>query len=105
MCENSYTTNVGDYLVIWITGRTQLYIAEVTQSEPLCLKVEETGPFSNLKAGDFILRDEYSEQLQNDCRNDGKVFLESMKNKGIKPLSGLRSLGVTSGKLHEILPA
>jgi len=104
MCEKSFTTNVGDYLVIKITGGTELYIAEVIQSKPLQMKAEEIGAFSYLKAGEYIICEEHTVKLQEDRKNEGSVFLEEMKNKGIKPLSGLKSLNVVSGKLHEILP-
>ena len=52
-----YTTNIGDYLVIWITGMVGIcYIAEITESNPLKMKVEESGPFAHLKHGDFIIK-------------------------------------------------
>jgi len=56
--------------------------------------------FSNLKEGDFIIQERDSAQFQKDCHEDTNVFLES----GRRVISGLKSLGVTDGKLHEILP-
>ena len=99
-----YTTSVGDFLVIWITGMLGNYIAEVTQSDPLQMKVEEDGPFAHLKHGDFVILEKETEQFQKDCREDTNVFLESEYKAGRKIISGLKSLGVTDGKLHEILP-
>jgi len=49
MNKHQHTTKVGDFLVIWITGFTKTYIAEVTKEEPLQMKVEESGPLAHLK--------------------------------------------------------
>lgn len=99
----SYTTNVGDQLVIWISAETAKYIAEVTQEDPLRMKVEETGPFANLKDGDFIIKDRDTEVWQED--GEAKQWmLRTAKELGHPFLSGLHSLGVTDGKLHEIWP-
>ncbi len=105
-----YTTNVGDLLVIWITGMLPPYIAEVTQADPqnplypIEIKVEETGPFAHLRHDDFVILERETEQLQKDCREDTNVFLESERNAGRKVISGLKKMGVTDDQLHEILP-
>ena len=99
--EKKYSTKPGCYLVIMITGMVGSYIAEVTRSNPLRLKVQGGGPLANLKEGDFIIQEGDSARLQKDCREDTNVFLES----GRRVISGLKSLGVTDGKLHEILPS
>ena len=99
-----YTTNVGDLLVIWITGMLANYIAEVTQSDPLQMKVVEDGPFARLRHGDFVILERETEQFQKDCREDTNVFLESEYKAGRKVISGLKKLSVTDNRLHEILP-
>lgn len=99
-----YTTEVGDYVIIWITGDIHTYIAEVTQAEPLRLKVMEAGPFANLKDGDYIILEEETKQAQKDCRENTCDFLISMQKKGVKVVSGLKSLGITDGKLRYIYP-
>lgn len=104
MSAYQYTTNVGDYLVIWITAMTGTYIAEITQSEPLRMKVEETGPFARLRHGDFIIREADTEQFQKDCENNTNIFLQSEQNAGRKVFSGLKSIDVNDDTLHKILP-
>lgn len=99
-----YTINVGDFLVIWITGDLGTYIAEITQSDPLQMKVTESGPFAHLRHEDFVILKMETEQLQKDCRENTCVFLESELKSGRKVVSGLEKMGVTDGKLHEILP-
>ena len=98
------TTNVGDYLAVWITGYVRTYIAEVIQSEPLVAKVSEVGCFSGLQVGDFILLEQETEQLQEDCRNGTCIFLTQEFRSGRKTVSGLRSLGIKDDRLWEILP-
>lgn len=102
----TYTTNVGDHLVIFITGCTDVYIAEVTQSEPLRLKVMEHGPLNKLTIEDAIIHEAETQIAQQDDIDNTCVFLQQRKDKGLKPaVSGLISLGVTDGLLREILPA
>ena len=105
MSEHQFTTEAGDFLVVWITGHSGLYIVEVTQSDPLQLKVEETGPFAYLKNGDFIIRERESAQLQQDCRDNTETFLEEQLNAGRLVVSGLKKLGVEDNELHSILPS
>jgi len=105
MSQAQYTTNVGDYIVIWLTyyiGGT--YIAEVIQSNPLRLKLEETGIFSRLKEEEFTILESDTELFQTACREGTNGYLEAMQRTGEPPLSGLRSLGVTDNTLREILP-
>ncbi len=101
MKQVEYSTNIGDYLVIWITGCLDMYIAQVVQFEPLRLKVTEQGPYSTLKNGDFVIRDAETALLQLDDKNDTSVFLDQQRALGHKVLSGLRSLGVEDGELYE----
>lgn len=96
-----YSTRVGDFLIIWITGFVRLCIAEVTNENPLQMKVTESGPFSNLKDGDFIIKAEYTTQFQKD--ND--AFLKECKKKSWDVFSGLAKIpGVpeNSSKLFKI---
>lgn len=94
--------NVGDLLVIFITGSKHRYIAEVVDENPLKLKVTESGLFANLKHGDFIILEDESLQLQGDdtCQD----LLRESKEKGHPLISGLRSVRVEDDELHEILP-
>lgn len=87
-------------MIIQISGIEANYIAEVIQSIPLIVKVTESGPYAKLKSGswDFIVLREDSFQFQQDVRNDTNFYLENNT-----PLSGLKSLGVTDDKLHEML--
>ncbi|MFC1756906.1 hypothetical protein ACFLZC_02000 [Patescibacteria group bacterium] len=85
-----------------ITGVGGLYIAEVIQEEPLRLKVEETGPYASLRWDDFIISDFESEQIQDDEKST--ELLRKAQKSGHPFFSGLKSLGVDDGKLHEILP-
>jgi hypothetical protein len=101
-CVQKYTTEVGDYLVIWITGSVILYVAEVTQKDPLRMKVEESGPYAHLKEGDYIIREEDTIKIQQDNREDTCVFLSEKYENNVKVGSGLKSLGLD--KLRYILP-
>ena len=104
MDNSAFTTNVGDYLVIQITGDMGTYIAEVTQSKPLQMKVQETGPYAHLKDGDFIINDQDSAQIQKDRRESTSAFLASQQQAGHPAISGLKSLGINEDRLREILP-
>lgn len=100
---SKFTTKVGDRVIIMITGMTAKYIAEVIQAEPLRLKVEEKGPFAKLKDGsDFIIAGVLTEEFQDEGRRDALLARE--KERGYAFLSGLASLGVTDGRMHEIWP-
>ncbi|MDD5290147.1 MAG: hypothetical protein PHT40_03050 [Patescibacteria group bacterium] len=102
--DEKYTTNPGDYVVIQITGMIGTYIAEVIQTNPLRLKVEEEGPFARLKDGDFIISSRDTAKIQVDQKNNTNFFLKERHKQKIKIFSGLHSLSVKNGKLHEILP-
>src|SRR3989339_7257 len=105
MCKHEYSTDVGDYLVIMIVGRIGIYIAEITRSKPMEMKVLETGVFSCLKQGDFIILENYSELYQKDYRGNTNVFLKAETAVGRKFVSWLKSLGVTDDRFHYILPS
>ncbi len=87
--EKTYTTNVGDFVVCWLTCRTCAYVAEVTKSKPLRLKVEERGPYANLKDGDFGIFEEETALFQKDRREGTEVFLEREARAGRKVFTGL----------------
>ncbi len=99
-----YTTKVGNYLVIWITGAMNRYIAEVVEESPLVLKVKESGPYSRLKSGDFIIKESDCELIQKDIEEETCVFVEREIAAGRVVVSGLASLGVEDDQLHEITP-
>lgn len=103
MTNSGYTIKPGAYLIVWLTGQTRKYIAEVTQVEPIKVKVTETGPQANLKDGDFIIIDDLTAQVQGGHKRQQKLLLR-FKFFGHPLLSGLKSLGITDGKIHEILP-
>ena len=94
---------IGSFLAVMITGVVRIYIAEVVQENPLVLKVEESGPYSRLKSGDFVVFEEYSLRLQGNDLSARDVLLEAVQ-RGKPFCSGLKKLGVEDGVLHEILP-
>lgn len=99
---SSMNTSPGSYLAIQITGMLGCYIAEVIVQDPLVLKVEEEGPFSRLKSGDYIIMESETKRLQ-DPKQETAVLREAIGRANAYK-SGLRSLGVTDGQLHEIGP-
>lgn len=101
--KHQYSTEIGKLLIIEITGETNKYIAEVIKEEPLWLKVEEEGPYSKLKPGDYIIKEYYTSHLQSGQHYVGKLLTDA-KDRGKPFISGLKSLGVKDGKLHEIWP-
>ncbi len=102
-----YTTNVGDYIVMQVAGDIRDYIAEVVQSDPLTVKIEEHGPYEKIKGDDCIIDEIGTESVQKDDAVNTCMYLLWRDKNGWRPLiSGLKSLGVPNdGKLHEILPA
>lgn len=95
-------TSVGSYLAIQINSIPGCYIAEVIEESPLVLKVEEEGSFSRLESDDCVIMHSESERLQ-DPKQEALVLHEAIGRANAFQ-SGLRSLGVTDGKLHEIGP-
>ena len=104
MSETPIKMEVGQYLVIWITGVIGTFIAEITQEDPLEMKVEETGPYARLKQGDFIIQEADTRLFQKDAVEDTCVFLEQEQQADREVISGLKSLGVTDGRLLCLLP-
>lgn len=105
MSKTPISMDVGQYLVIWITGVIGNYIAQITNTDPLEMKVQESGPYAHLKEGDFIIQVEETRLLQQDNADDTCIFLEQEKQAGRQVISGLASLGVNDDKLHYIEPA
>jgi hypothetical protein len=103
MTERDFNTELGATVVLMVTGDTRKFIAEVTQEDPLRFKVEEEGPYSNLKAEDFIISRVDTIKWQSGQDSATKMLKEA-KERGFPYYSGLKSLGVETGKLHEILP-
>lgn len=101
---NNFSTEVGQYVVIWITGCVGEYIAEVIEEQPLTLKVMESGPYARLKSGDYIIQEYQSGILQRDEREGTNRYLESKKETKTTPITGLASFGITDGKMHYIYP-
>lgn len=101
----NYTTNVGDYLIVQIIGCVRDYIAEVIQSDPLQVKITESGKYSKFEEDSIIIVPYETEQFQGDCLNNTNIFLETTYKEGRKVFSGLKSLGITDGELHPIYPA
>ena len=94
----------GKYLVIRPDLRTANYIAEVIQSEPLIVKVAESGALSRLKeSNDFIVLETETKMVQGSDEENQMLLSEAVK-RGKPLISGLKSLGIEDGKLHEILP-
>ena len=95
----------GSYLAVQLTGCTGKYIGQVIEEKPLKLKVQEDGPCSYLEIEDFIIDEDLSILFQRDNDDEIARLLRSSKERGHPFISGLRSLGVTDDKLHEMLPA
>lgn len=61
----------------------------------------ESGPFENIKGGDYIIMHRDTEDLQ----GDSTAYLRRLKDAGRKIFSGMKSLGVPQdGQMYEILP-
>ena len=102
----SFTTEVGDFLIVYVVGVPQIFIAEVTQSSPLRMKIHEKGGlYDDLGHDAVMISDWRTEQFQRDVIEDTNTFLEEQAEKGLKIASGLESLGVTDNTLQSILPA
>jgi PleD family two-component response regulator len=97
----AYSTKKGQLLVIWITSTIGQYIAEIISEDPLKLKVTENGPLANLKDGDFGIKEEESAEIQDDAKSI--LLLRRFTNSSLPLKSGLKKLGVTDNRLHQIL--
>jgi hypothetical protein len=104
--EREPSKKVGDLLVIWITGMTGQYIAEVIQENPLRVKVMETGPFTDLREyGDFGVMKPESLKIQDKDRKIVNEFLEEQIDADRPLISGLARFGVTDEGLYTIIPS
>jgi hypothetical protein len=98
--------NPGDLVILRVSGDPQAYIGEVIKVEknkPIRIKISDTGPYANLKPGDFIIDSRtshiYTEALANNSTAMSE-FLE--RNKTLKVESGLAKLGVNDGNIQII---
>lgn len=99
---NEYTIKPGAQLVVWIDGRIGMFVGQVTRTHPLRIKVQESGPLSDLKGQYFTILHSETVAWQRDGLAKG-ALLHSQKQLGRPVLSGLKTLGVTDTILHEIL--
>jgi hypothetical protein len=102
--DAKYTLNPGQYLSFWIVGMMNEYIGEVITSDPLRVKVQESGPFANLHEDDIIIWEWETAVIQNGSQEETDALFAHHKERKRPYISGLKSLGVTDGELHEILP-
>lgn len=96
-------TSVRSHIIIRIAGDTQNYVAEVTQENPLHLKVAESGPYSKLKPGDYIIDEKLTEQAQGLDHEQQKLLI-TMLSKRTPLASGLVSVGITDGNIRQLEP-
>lgn len=100
--------NVGDLVVIWITGMIGDYIAQVVEAEPLVVKVTETGPWAALRGEDFILQHGMTETLRADEQQETAVFLSECLARKHPAMTGLACLigeeRAARGKVFSLLP-
>ncbi len=98
-----YTKKVGSYLVISIYGSPGKTIAEVTEEEPLIVKVGEVDEYCNLRSEEFELLERESAEFQNHWARPGLLLRH--KRAGEPIACGLRSLGINDGCFYEMLPS
>lgn len=99
------STKQGDLLVVSLTGMLGSYVAEITQADPLQLKVSDTGPLSKIKSGDFVIDIPVSVEVQRDDRGDTCNYIKHLHANSLPPLrSGLARFGVKAG-ICTLLPA
>ncbi len=99
--QRSYEADVGNFLIIYILGKMDSYIAEITKVNPLEVKVEETGSYSCLKTG--LVQAKETEMFQRDLRKKTHRFLEEVKRNDQEVFCGLTRLGCKDGKLRKVL--
>ena len=103
--KHSFTTEPGDFLIVHVIDCARTFIAEVTRSSRLRMKIQEKGRLANLKHSEVTISRRRTASLQRDILNGTTTFLEEQERKGRQIVSGLRSLGVADSKLQAILPA
>ncbi|MBI5732664.1 hypothetical protein HY967_01750 [Candidatus Jorgensenbacteria bacterium] len=94
-----YSAKVGDFIIIFITAMAHKYIAEVTQENPLRLKVQEDGPLANLQGEDFVILTRVTREFQ----KNPKETVQQAKDSGKPFVSGLKCFGITDRHLYEIV--
>lgn len=102
--ERELSKKVNDLLVVWMTGMTGRYIAEVIKEEPLLVKIMEVGPYTDLREyGDFgIMRHESLMIQDKDIKKVGE-FLKGEMDAGRPLVSGLARFGVTDMRRYIII--
>lgn len=103
--DKPYVLNLGALVVLWVAGNTQAYIAEVSQEEPLRLKITENekDPLHSLKDEEYVIDAVGTAQIQGDV--ESQQALLKLRVEGGHPLkSGLKTLGVQDGEIYTILP-
>jgi len=98
MSTSTIKTDVGKYMVVYIKGSSLVYIAEVVQSNPLIVKIQDEGPYAELKYDDINISTFATESLQEGLYG----FLRFLRRAGRKIYSGLSSLGIEDGEIQEI---
>lgn len=83
----------GSLLVVFVTGMTGIYIAEVVEETPLCLKMMEKGPWAKLKHEDFVIKNDLSLKIQSKDDSESTQVLREAQEHG-HPLISKRVSGV-----------
>jgi hypothetical protein len=88
--DYKYSKNPGDFVILSITGALTNFIGEIKENG--YIKVEESGPISNLKPGDYIIDTVLTSLYQKAGANKADIapFRQAIQN--IKLYSGLTSL-------------
>lgn len=101
--EEKFSKKKGSLLVVWLSGSTSKFVAEVIEEYPLKLKIQEEGPWSSLKDGDFIILERETIIIQKDDNNTQELLKKAV-DEGKPFVSGLKRFGIIDDMLYEILP-
>ena len=100
MGKNDYTTKVGDYLIVTLLGcKLGYFVAEVVQSNPLEVKIEEKGDLSRLGIRFFEVCVGYTNIFREN--RDEVTKMLALNHRPLK--TGLSSLGSKTGELPKII--
>ncbi len=103
--DEKISKSVGDYLVVEMSGLSGLYLAEVTKSVPLRVKLKDDGPFSCIKENKIKVHERETALLQKTvARGEREIFARFIADSGRDVRCGLASLGVKDNDFHYILP-
>lgn len=98
---NEYSTDKGKYLVVTMNCSESKCIAEITQTEPLVVKIEEHGFCSNINQINFRIHDHDSSLVQK-SPNELEKYIDNLRKNGEHLYSGLHSLGIEDGMLRDL---